>query len=73
MTIEQLVQLIVNNGTAVALLIYFIYKDNKFTDSINKSLNAINESLNIIKDNMVTRKETNSLVVSTEQSVEDKS
>lgn len=54
MTIEQLVSLIVNNGTAVALLIYFIYKDNKFTDSINKSLNAINESLNVIKSILVS-------------------
>ena len=89
MTVEQLVQLIVNNGTAVALLIYFIYKDNKFTDSINKSLNAINESLNIIKDNlntqrcsssllsanaerqdMVTRKDTKSIVVSADDSAD---
>ena len=70
MTVEQLVQLIVNNGSAVALLIYFIYKDNKFTDSINKSLNAINESLNIIKDNMVTRKDTKSIVVSADESAD---
>lgn len=70
MTVEQLVQLIVNNGTAVALLIYFIYKDNKFTDSINKSLNAINESLTIIRDNMITRRDTNNIEVSAEQSVD---
>lgn len=72
LTVEQLVQLIVNNGTAVALLIYFIYKDNKFTDSINKSLNAINESLNIIRDNMITRRDTNNIEVSAEQSVDNK-
>ena len=89
LTVEQLVQLIVNNGTAVALLIYFIYKDNKFTDSINKSLNAINESLTIIRDNlntqrcsssllsanaerqdMITRRDTNNIEVSAEQSVD---
>lgn len=71
MTIEQLVQLIVNNGTAVALLIYFIYKDNKFTESISKSLTAIEESLTLIRDNMITRKDTKSIMVSTEQSVDE--
>lgn len=49
---EDIVNLIVNNGSAIALLVYFIYKDNRFTETITKSLTAINESLEIIKDNM---------------------
>lgn len=49
---EDIVSLIVNNGAAIALLVYFIYKDNKFTETITKSLTAINESLEIIKDNV---------------------
>lgn len=46
---EEILTLIVNNGSAVALLIYFIYKDNKFTDNITKALTSIEESLEIIK------------------------
>lgn len=49
---EEIMNLIVNNGSAIALLVYFIYKDNRFTETITKSLTAINESLEIIKDNM---------------------
>ena len=57
MDIEKIVSLVVNNTSAVTLLIYFIYKDNKFTDSITKSLSAINESLEIIRDILLNRKE----------------
>lgn len=54
---EQIVDLIVNNGTAIALLIYFIYKDNKFTEQMTKSLTAINDSLDIIKDKVLSEEE----------------
>lgn len=50
---DQIIDIIVNNGTAIALLIYFIYKDNKFTEQITKSLTAINDSLEIIKDEIL--------------------
>lgn len=49
---DEIMNLIVNNGTAVALLIYFIYKDNKFTENITKALSSIEESLEIIKDSV---------------------
>lgn len=55
--LDEIVNLIVNNGTAVALLIYFIYKDNKFTENITKALTSIEESLKIIKDSIDTDKE----------------
>lgn len=47
---ENIINILVNNGSSVALLAYFIYKDNKFTEAITKSLTAINESLEVIKD-----------------------
>lgn len=47
---EQIVNLIINNGCAVGLLIYFIYKDNKFSDTINKALTNISDSIEVIKD-----------------------
>lgn len=46
---NEILTLIVNNGSAIALLIYFIYKDNKFTETITKSLTAIEESLDVIQ------------------------
>ena len=49
---DEIMNLIVNNGSAVALLIYFIYKDNKFTENITKALSSIEESLEIIKDSV---------------------
>ena len=49
---DEIMNLIINNGTAVALLIYFIYKDNKFTENITKALSSIEESLEIIKDSV---------------------
>lgn len=50
---DEILTLIVNNGSAIALLIYFIYKDNKFTDTITKALTSIEESLEIIKLKML--------------------
>ena len=50
--LDEMMDLLVNNGTAVALLIYFIYKDNNFTENITKALSSIEESLEIIKDSV---------------------
>ena len=59
---DEILTLIINNGSAVALLVYFIYKDNKFTDNITKALTSIQDSLEIIKENTVktsnTKKDT---------------
>lgn len=49
---DEIVNLIVNNGTAIALLVYFIYKDNKFTENITKALSSIEDSLEIIKESV---------------------
>ena len=50
--LNEIADLMINNGTAIALLIYFIYKDNKFTENITKALTSIEESLQIIKDSV---------------------
>lgn len=47
---NEVVNMIINNGSAIGLLIYFIYKDNKFTETINKSLTNISNSLDIIQN-----------------------
>lgn len=53
---NDILTLIVNNGSAVALLVYFIYKDNKFTETITKSLTAIEESLDVIQATIGSKK-----------------
>ena len=53
---DEIVNLMINNGTAIALLIYFIYKDNKFTENITKALTSIEESLQIIKESVSKNK-----------------
>lgn len=55
MNFEDLLKLIVDNGTSLALLVYFIYKDNKFTENLTKSLTAIQDSLEILKDRVVNK------------------
>lgn len=50
---ENLITMIINNGSAIALLAYFIYKDNKFTENITKALTSIEESLEIIKESII--------------------
>lgn len=57
MDIEKIITLLVNNTSAVTLLIYFIYKDNKFSDMITKSLSSINESLEIIRNILLNDKQ----------------
>lgn len=52
--LDEIVNLMVNNGTAIALLVYFIYKDNKFSENITKALTSIEESLKIIKESIDT-------------------
>lgn len=54
---DNILTLIINNGSAVALLVYFIYKDNKFTETITKALTSIEESLDIIKESLKERGE----------------
>lgn len=47
---------IVNNGVAIGMLMYFIYKDSRWTDTINKSLTSISDSLTVIKETVVKKK-----------------
>ena len=54
---DDIISMIVNNGTAVALLVYFIYKDNKFTENMTKALTSIEESLDIIKKSILKERE----------------
>lgn len=52
---DKIIDMIVNNGTAVALLVYFIYKDNKFTENLTKALTSIDESLELLKNELIKK------------------
>lgn len=53
---EKVIDVIVNSGVSVGMLIWFIYKDSRWTDTINKSLTSISDSLAVIKETVVERK-----------------
>lgn len=52
---QDIITILVNNGASVALLAYFIYKDNKFTQTITAALQSINDSLEIIKKGVIKK------------------
>lgn len=53
---EKVIDVIVNSGVSIGMLIWFIYKDNRWTDTINKSLTSISDSLAVLKETMVKKK-----------------
>lgn len=56
---EQLVGLFVNNGVAVGVVAYFIWKDAKLTKENTEILNQVKEMLEIIYKNKFQNKEIN--------------
>ena len=52
---NDVINAIVNNGVAIGMLVYFIYKDSRWTDTINKSLTSISDCLEVIKETVVNR------------------
>lgn len=42
---QEIADIIINNGFSVVLLAYFIYKDNKFNTDISNTLQSIREVL----------------------------
>lgn len=46
---EDIIQLFVNNGVAVAVVIFFMWKDIRFMDTIQKTLTSLDESTKLIE------------------------
>lgn len=55
MDFKQIIDIIVNNGTSLALLVYFVYKDNKFSEQLTKALTSIDESLELLKNELLKK------------------
>lgn len=50
MEFESVVSTIINNGVAVGLLVYFVYRDNKFMSSLDVTLKTLQTSVDSVKD-----------------------
>lgn len=46
---QEIINLLVNNGTAIAVIAYFIYRDNKFMSTLNSTLTQLMEVTNTVK------------------------
>lgn len=61
---EQIVQLLVNNGTAVVVIAYFMYRDYKFMGTLQDTLTTLVNTVDILKDSvLLASKESKSLDV----------
>lgn len=58
MEIESIVSIIMNNGVAVALLAYFVYRDNKFMTSLDVTLKTLQTSVDSVRDLLEKRNGT---------------
>jgi hypothetical protein len=52
---ESLVELFVNNGVAVAVVIYFLARDWKFNDELHKTLTTLIDTVDALKDVLETK------------------
>lgn len=52
---EEIVNLIVSNGIGVACIVYFMFRDYKFQDTISKTLTQLEETTSLIKEYLVKR------------------
>ena len=57
MTIEQIISVITNNGVSIGLLLYFVYRDNKFMNTLNTTLTTLKNTTESIK-RMLEKRDT---------------
>ena len=49
MSVEQVISVITNNGVSIGLLLYFVYRDNKFMNTLNTTLTTLRNTTESIK------------------------
>lgn len=47
---QDIITVITNNGVAVAVLVYFIYRDNKFMGTLQTTLQTLIDTVDALKD-----------------------
>lgn len=50
MELDNIINIFVNNSVSIALLIYFVYKDNKFMTNLEIMLTTLKNSVDSLKD-----------------------
>lgn len=47
---EDILTILVNNGVAVGIIAYFIYRDNKFMNNLSVTLTTLQKSVESVKE-----------------------
>lgn len=55
---NDIVDLIVNNGIAVVVVAYFLFRDYKFNDELIKTLTTIQNTLTAVADDVIRNEVT---------------
>lgn len=56
MEMQDLVTMLVNNGTAVAVIAYFMYRDFKFMSTLRETLTTLVDTVAVLKDAVIQNK-----------------
>lgn len=57
-SMNDIVDLIVNNGIAVVVVAYFLFRDYKFNDELIKTLTTIQNTLTAVADDVIRNEVT---------------
>lgn len=56
MEMQDFMTMIVNNGTAVAIIAYFMYRDFKFMSTLRDTLTTLVDTVDVLKDAVIASK-----------------
>lgn len=56
MEMQEYIKMIVNNGTAVAIIAYFMYRDFKFMSTLRDTLTTLVDTVDVLKDAVLAGK-----------------
>lgn len=56
-TIDSIVALITNAGVSIGVLVYFMYRDFKFMDTLSNTLTTLVDTVNTLKE--IVKENTN--------------
>lgn len=54
MEMQELITMLVNNGTAVAVIAYFMYRDFKFMTTLRETLTTLVDTVDVLKDAVIS-------------------
>lgn len=54
---NDIIDLVISNGIGVACIVYFMFRDYKFMDTMQKTLSSLNESVSLIEKYFIEDRE----------------